>query len=652
MTEFNRYTQMPAPLIVNPISFEDFAKVPLMKAKATGEIVGANERISTEYNVDDADLGKISTLVEGIDKVKENIVTDITNNGINSQSVGQVIALKRERDRLYKTKIQQAEENKKLLFAWRQKIDDMVMRGTISPEYGEKIKEKEYGKWIDKGGTFTKDNESDLPRMFQENFGAKYFDIDRDIREQLNEIKNQETIKGTSWAGGKSHLEQGEGYTQLVTSGGGSRTKATNEANLEAAIQRIYQEYTDPNTERGRFAEYADVDISSLKDRLQKYKQEFLTKKDILQVDNSQRQLVGDGKKTDLPTTGTPYVLGEFRPSKYQDSEMIKNITPNNLTNSWRKAEDVTNKYMTDWESKLPPNRKTTAITGFGNWYEKTSRTLSEFFNNLIKGGPEVPLQDKKAVLNNYKDLVKFLTDNGKISQTSVTLAYYDKTNPVKHIDIVLDAINQYYSEKKGIEQQPAFDVSNYIETTYGKSIPGINNKKAASDAFLGDEPMYTVSDRKAVKLTADDKKEWRKIAAEDKLKLNGNIPALSIDLLDNNGNYIPGLTSASVVQGEDGTLYYRPLPEYLKNTATYKILDEINSKVVPLKPGEVVGGFYLFDGQGKGTPVKFRHSAIDVGSFQVIIPSLDGKELMYDVNDNPELLNNIVGEDFLKRKK
>lgn len=629
MAEFNRYTQMPAPLIVNPISFEDFAKVPLMKARATGETVGAAERINTEYNVDDADLGKISTLVEGIDKLKEGIVTDITNNGINSQSIGQVITLKRERDKLYKNKIQQAEENKKLLFAWRQKIDDMVMRGTISPEYGEKIKQKEYGKWVDKGGTFANDNDSDLPRMFQENFGVKYFDIDKDIREQLNEIKNQETIKGTSWAGGKSHVEQGDGFTQLVTSGGGSRTKASNESNLDAAINRIYQEYSDPNTERGQFVQYADVDISSLKGRLQKYKQEFLAKKDITQVDNSQRQLLGDGSGKDnsndaiIDTENNP-----IRESKYKINKDLKSVTNTN----WKELVTIDEEFRKKQKDKP--------------WYTITKPgDLLDVINKIRKSGNSDPktIKDKILLIYKFPSTIDKLIDSGDLTPAMV---YNAKGGQIKWINHVIDKISDYQEKNVTPNQQSKIVTEDYMRTSWGLDISKSNPEGSAQDIYKGTYNFYNLENRKIA--DKDEQEEIRAALGTKGAEVQGNIPMLSPDLLDENGEVLSNLSGGRKFTVTDpkskyfGKSYYAELPPSLKETKNFKRIKELNERILSLSVADQTDNIVYRNNKGGFERAKVIHIDSAPGTYDVV--TSDGQ---FTLNDNPQLLTRMYGEDY-----
>ena len=53
--------------------------------------VAALGRIKTDYNVDDKDLNKISALVQGIDENKDKVVEGITNNGVTTQTISDVI---------------------------------------------------------------------------------------------------------------------------------------------------------------------------------------------------------------------------------------------------------------------------------------------------------------------------------------------------------------------------------------------------------------------------------------------------------------------------------------------------------------------------------------------------------------------------------
>jgi hypothetical protein len=627
MAEFNRYTQMPAPLIVNPISFEDFAKVPLMKAKATGEIVGANERISTEYNVDDADLGKISTLVEGIDKVKENIVTDITNNGINSQSVGQVIALKRERDRLYKNKIQQAEENKKLLFAWRQKIDDMVMRGAISPEYGEKIKEKEYGKWVDKGGTFTKDNESDLPRMFQENFGVKYFDIDKDFREQFMEAARQGDVKTTSWGSGKSSVQDVDGLQLLVTPGGGSKTVSSNEKNLNAVMTRLLNEYHDPTTERGQFAEYGDIDLKTLQARAEKYKQEFLDTKNITQVDNTQKQVIGNGSdKTDMNGNDIATENNPIKESKFKISKDLKEAT----TTNWKEFEVISNKYIDKQKAK--------------SWWKRGIVNPSDVVDLIkelrgIGGSDPKTIKDKILLVYKFPTTIKELLRTGDLTEAMVSNA---KKGQIKWINHVVDKIGDYQENNIKQKQQTKVITEDYMRTEWGLDITKAAPEGSAKDIFKGDYNFYRLEDRSMVdgKVGDEEHDEIIKKLATGKAEVQGVIPMLSPDLLDENGNYIKGLSGArKVVINDDnskyfGKAYYVKLPPNLQKSKNFERIEGLNETILSLGVGDKTNELAYQNNKGEFERVEVVHIDSSPGTYDVI--TSDGQ---FTLNDYPELL-------------
>jgi hypothetical protein len=626
MAEFNRYTQMPAPLIVNPISFEDFAKVPLMKAKATGEIVGANERISTEYNVDDADLGKISTLVEGIDKIKENIVTDITNNGINSQSVGQVIALKRERDRLYKTKIQQAEENKKLLFAWRQKIDDMVMRGTISPEYGEKIKEKEYGKWVDKGGTFTKDSESDLPRMFQGNFGAKYFDRDRDFREQLMEAARQGDVKTTPTGGGSGKMTEDNGYNVFVTPGSGSVTTSTNEANLDATINRLVGEYMDPTTERGKFAQYSDMDLTELKNRAQLYKQEFLDTKSIKQWNSGSKQILG--KKDPEPTNGI--IDTENNPMKESKHKISKDLKEATTTN-WKEFEFINDKYVKK-QKKRP-------------WYSRGIVNPSDVIDVIkeLRGiGDSDPktIKDKILLVYKFPGTIKELLRTGDLTEAMVSNA---KKGQIKWINHVVDKIGEWQENNVKQRQQSKIVTEDYMRTEWGLEIPKVDPEKSAQDIAKGDYNFYRLEDRSVVKNEEGDEEYdaiKKSLRLPGKAEVEGYIPMLSPDLLDENGDVLDDLSGGRKFTVKDpdskyfNKSYYVKLPPGVRDTKEYKIIKELNKIILSLGVGDKTNELAYQNNRGEFERVEVVHIDSSPGTYDVIT-----SEGQFTLNDYPELL-------------
>jgi hypothetical protein len=641
MAEINRYTQMPQPLMVNPISFEEFSRIPIARAKAEGAGVAALERIKTDYNVDDADLGAITQLVDGIDKSKTSIVEDISNNGINSQTVGSVIKLKRERDNLYKTKIQQAEENKKLLYDWRQNIDKMTMQGVHPAWYGEHIKQREYKNWVDRGGTFQPTNEEGLPTMFQSNFGVKYIDMDEDIRKVYTEASRQGSQVTKSWGAGAPSVESvsapgGETYDFWTSSGGGSKTVATNKENLDAAMNMLLNEYSNPNTERGKFVNYADVNIADIRSRLEMYKNEFLDTKNITQIESKTRQLMGK-KDATLPSGGTtPYELTSFTESTYKPNPELNKVkagTITNLVESWDKS-------ATD----IDPIRKKYTDEGVVSTSKGATlgvQRMINFVKNIF--GKVASTKDKQNLINTFDATLQKLPQytNGKITTAMIYNAQHGLPG---YTDVVLDAVKEYQNDQANKMQQSKIVTSDYLYTEFGESIPKRDEKKTALDLLKGAKQIVREEDRTS--LDKGEVDEIREKIWAGEADVQGTLPPLSPHLLDKYGKYIPGMTSANSVEVKGKGKYYIEIPAYLKKTPNYIRLEELNQKILETPPGVTKYGYYIPNGDGTFVEVGVKNDDSDWGNFQIVVPTKEG-ERYYDIKSNEKFMNILQGKDF-----
>jgi hypothetical protein len=260
----NRFSKIREPLTIDPISFEEFMVIPTLEARAEAEVLAANNRISTEADVDQKDLAMTSAAVGHINDMKQSLVDDVANNGITNETITKLYDVKDQRNKVYNQFINQAQANKKAIDAWRKDIDAQVLKGTkqfSSPQYADHVKKMEYTKWK---GTMNPDG---TLNQFVPSYGAKYYDIDQEIEETMDKAGFLEGETGVSGRQLVFHSGLGQ-YVEI--SRGGTMLKS-NESNLAAAANKIAKDFLDPTTEQGQYAAYANLSPQMIADKIMGY---------------------------------------------------------------------------------------------------------------------------------------------------------------------------------------------------------------------------------------------------------------------------------------------------------------------------------------------------------------------------------------------
>jgi hypothetical protein len=205
-------------------------------------------------------------MITGIDQVKDGIVNKIVTSNIDSQTVGDVLNLKRQRDELYKTKINAAEMNKKIINNWRENVDRMAAQ--TSPEWANIVKKRGYEDWQRSGGTFGVENKD--AKTFIPDFGVKYYDEDKDIKEQIDFASQMTQTSRDDWAGGSGTTWQGDKEFFTRTSGGWKESWS-NKQKMDFSKEMLKREYSDPSTERGKYAQYGERDLAAINKKIDDY---------------------------------------------------------------------------------------------------------------------------------------------------------------------------------------------------------------------------------------------------------------------------------------------------------------------------------------------------------------------------------------------
>jgi len=650
----NRYTQLPQPLRLNPLSFEELSRVPLAKAQEKAEGLAAINRISTDFNVDAKDLGYISNLVQGIDSNKNSIVDNIANNGVDTKTVSDVINLKRERDELYKTKINQAEENKKRIEAWKQQVDQLYAKE--APWYANLVKQKEYGQnWT---GSF---DEEGNPKVFQGSFGEKYFDVKEDFFKYMEQAKDMTQVneKGANIfipGGGVPQQVQVGDQVYSVTQNTYRKRTMSNEDKLKFVVNELLTEYNDPTTERGKFKQYAEI---SNEDLLYEANQAYnVYRRRVVEEEGGGKSY---GSPQQIPQApNTPFFSQETLQYAYKVSDELKKTDTGNLSSIVEAYKETQREFEnTSTINKLNPFRGI--------------RMISRYIDNLrsITEGDEA--SRTKLVKDNFREVVDELHLDPKMRAIAEG---YPTTNlsgdERKKIQLhVIDLIKDYVDDHSSEGQQANIMSVDQMKTNYGLEIKSVNPDEAAEDLTKGGFNLYPRNSRMIVNKDKDEFKDVIKAMLTGKAEIQGVAPMFSPDLNDENGDYIPGMSSAYKVVVKDSDNedivakeYYIQQPSYLKNTPQFRRMEEVNKIVKSLPMGDKTKLTILLPENGTYIPktITVKHTGVSGGDYRLYFDentqgiSLNSDEgIMYSAAlVGPEYLNELIktSEAKLKKKK
>ena len=150
----NRYTQV-SPAKYNPLSFQEIAAVPLARRQQHDQAQAAADELAAiqakRLQVDDP---IVSGLIEGYQGETEAFVDDLTNQGVNPGTSGQLRALSRKRRELLSPTgdIGRAEANYNAVGAFRKEALNKVNSGEWSPQKAQAYVERQIGQFSTDGG--------------------------------------------------------------------------------------------------------------------------------------------------------------------------------------------------------------------------------------------------------------------------------------------------------------------------------------------------------------------------------------------------------------------------------------------------------------------------------------------------------------------
>jgi hypothetical protein len=678
---------MPAPLMVNPLSFEELSRVPLAKAQASAEGVAALGRIKTDYNVDDKDLNKISKLVQSIDENKDKVVESIATTGVTSQTVNEVLNLKKNRDQVYKGIINQAEENKKRIDLWKNQVDEMVMNQRVPAWYANLIKSNVY----EKGWTGSFDEGSDVPKTFQGNFGEKYIDMDADIREVLFQAASKGEVKTTPLGGGESNFNQikdpntGQVFSMFTTPGQGEHTIATNKKNLDAAIKMLKSEYKDSSTERGKFGNYVDLSDAKLDATIEKYRDLFLNKQDVSQMSSKTRQLMGgrDDKEVDLENN---FVSTEPIEVVLKQLEQVKNTSGvTGVVRSLSKLNDIAGE-LYDKDPKAPIkwaealsfiNPAVGGIINYflkggrqGNWDIDNFKPIEQDFKTIFNSAaialkPRKDADKEKLGLLQDPTMTLALDDmisKGLIPEGRVLRATRKKNNSdADAINYTYDALIDYLVQEETTRVIPNIITTNYTLTKYGKKNEGVTKVDAGKDLFTGTFNVVDIKTGDVIDGDSDLNKSLKIKGRAGKMQVDGNVPLWSPLLLDRetgkyNEDFAGAYQISDIDEKDNKGVFLAPLQSYLKETPDYARIDELNRIGLNLPKGgsapiymtDDAKSFYpieLVSDPRQGDPTDYSVSRLGRPSINMLYKKSDGK--FYQMTEEDQ--SRIVGPGFAK---
>lgn len=631
MPEINRYTQMPAPLVLNPISFEELSRVPLAKAQAQAEGYGAISRIATDYNVDERDLGYVSNLVQGINEEKDKLVSTITSSGVNSQTVNDVLKLKSLRDNLYNTKIAQAEENKKRIEIWKQQVDQLYAKD--SPEYADFMKQKELSGWK---GTFA---DGDMPKTFTGSYGPDYFDTQKDIYDRLKYASEMTELSNVYRpSSGMPHTVESNGQRITYVANEYGKQVLSNEEKLAKAKELIRQEYLDKQTKRGRFKDYVEMTDQELDYQLNAAEESL--KQTMSKEHGGGRTIVGSDKIEDQPLPPA-YDIEKLRESTYKLVDGIKTRDKGKVSNFFKAYNEVD-----DMEDNLSPMLY---IAKRINKAFKKSRTMST-------NSPEESID----LINRFSTVVDHLIQSRELTPAMV----YNATNMSgasgdKYRNMVLDKIENFTEKNLSVWEAPAIYTEDYMRTDSGLKRTKIDPVAAAEDLRKGYKNLYTLDKRDVLNPEEGEGKLISEAITKGKMEVQGTIPDLSPDLLDKRGKYIDGMAGARLVKVLDtdnsdvaGKKYYIQQPESTKNTKEWQIMNSRSKTILNLAVGQDADMIVLNE-NNKPEQIKVMHEFAPNESGKLV----PGNFFMYKrtpkgivkikLNEHPEWLGRIRSLDY-----
>jgi len=527
MAKFNRYSKIQQPSIINPISFEEFSRVPMAKARADAAALSATQGIDTDFEVDQKDLAGVTAATKAIDGEKNSLVENILNSGVTNQTINDFIRVKKLRDDKYKTFIDQAQRNKKSIDSWKATLNSMAARG-MDPRHIDMIKKKEYAdKWQ---GTL--DEEGGV-RDFEPSFGAKYVNVDNDIQQTMSKAKlSAEEIQEHGY---KVTFDRRMG--KFIVTDRSGKIVTNNAKQLAAAADILRTDYSNPETERGAFASYSEMGVEDLENKINKYLNVFSqgTEKSF----GGRKQYVASGYNTRGKTASTT---------------------------SSRTASASTGLVTIKYKTHLPSSTNKTiskigaAVDSFfkskdGIFDKSPMMHVANMYSSWIKGSKQV--DDKNItsldIIKQYEGVAHELIKNRKFSDKYGAKAVRGDKEAQ---DIIADLIREYLQETSEQKANENIYVGDYLNTEFGKKMKN-SPLKAGQDVAKYMLSAYNIDNRSSL-LDKEDLIELEQALKTGKASVKGVLPAGSDLTRDSNGDYVKDLSQSYVIKYE-GEQYLVP---------------------------------------------------------------------------------------------
>jgi len=575
----NRYSPIVQPTIVNPISFEEFARVPLAEANAKAAGLYSTQMIDTEYDVDEKDLLTADNLIKTVTKEKDSLVNNILDEGVTNQTINKFLKVKKTRDKVYKDFLTVAQENKKKIALWRSTLDAMSINGKRTPQFTNLVKETEYNKW---DGTI---NEDGSTKEFNPYYGPEEINTDQDIINTLQNIKTtykgKQVLKNLSFKGYDK-------YGKVVMTDEQGEYVYDNTGEITAAIDMLFKDYKDPETVRGAFADYTKLDEKDLFEKLNYYKDIF-TEKDV-------KPYGGGTHLFDAPMANdgggkNPNPFNSITPTGLTTGADVKIPTGFDLSKSGAWLETV-NKEMEKSQSKSmdktfddlldavfgtetdDPNAPHPFKEGpsIGNkekpgWFQRNFKifaaagdvilmgTISNLAKNLepLISAKNVSDKNKLKVISYFSGAYNKLEEDNVISkEDKLNMLKGDKVTINRVYGDIVDHVSDLADTKGGL-----YDIyqGDNLRQMLGKDTktPVEDITKDVKDNIFS----LTVTDLETRgKDFTKDKKELWKMMKDGELTVRGVLPAGSPLTTDKNGKYRKELSQAYVLTDKDGKEY------------------------------------------------------------------------------------------------
>jgi len=634
MARTNRYQPIIQPTIVNPISFEEFARVPMLKAQVTGEALSATQGIDTQYNVDLKDIPIVDQTLKIVKEGKESLVNNILSEGVNNDTISKFMQVKQLRDKAYKDVIDMAQMNKQKIDKWRATVEGIGLQKGLPAAYIDKVKQVGYDNW--QGTLGGKDQ---TISEFNPYYGPEFFDMDQDIQQALSQAKEtthlgEEDLKGMSYY-------KDENLGRYIMTDASGKEVSGNALKLKAVADMLMQTYQDNQHKRGQLREFMDIHPQKVANMINAYMAGY-TVEDVRRwgggtsmggeikppVEFPEQTLLTELTKTFIPS-GTGTTTNKMMSRLVMASEQA-DVSGGIKNRPW---------YITALSAIVPMTG--VAYDGIVGWVDSQDRFDEKFQST-----------DSEFMANNA-DVVGFLIEEGKKAKPGIDIDY----------TISPDLYTRFAKGDKDAIEEVMDKTKEYVNDN--------TSEMSIKDEYYGGEAVVTLDGKKRNDIDPDSKVEeimtyFHEIEVRDmsnreeldkeekqaiidaynknskEVRYNGSLKMGSKLVTDMDGRPLANMSQAYKInyKGKDYLVGRSWEPQQSQDKSVgfhYKHGQEverhisINPKTNKVRPvGELVPMvLVLGDKQEK---VYYKQSGID-GSRRVYFPSTS---TMTDANGNP----------------